>query len=124
MQHTPPAEFHHPQGFLSLAKNVGIKDNTLDLAVHLFDRARHVRRRCSPEIAFPGAPVIIGRKHVANGYVQALVINSKNANVAMGKQGLDNAIETCRLVGEELGISSYDVLAIFHRRDRPTAADG
>ena len=59
---------------------------------------------------FPGAPVIVGRKHVANGYVQALVINSKNANVAMGKQGLDNAIETCRLVGKELGISPYDVL--------------
>lgn len=26
-------EFHHPQGFLSLAKNVGIKDSTLDLTV-------------------------------------------------------------------------------------------
>ena len=59
---------------------------------------------------FPGAPVIVGRKHVGNGYVQALVINSKNANVAMGKQGIDNAIETCRIVGEELGISPYDVL--------------
>jgi glutamate N-acetyltransferase/amino-acid N-acetyltransferase len=38
------------------------------------------------------------------------VINSKNANVAMGKQGIDNAIETCRIVGEELGVDSYDVL--------------
>jgi glutamate N-acetyltransferase/amino-acid N-acetyltransferase len=59
---------------------------------------------------FPGAPVIVGRKHVANGFVQALVINSKNANVAMGKAGIDNAIETCRLVGSELGIDPYDVL--------------
>ena len=59
---------------------------------------------------FPGAPVIVGRKHIANGYVQALVINSKNANVAMGKQGIDNAIETCRIVGEELGINYRDVL--------------
>jgi glutamate N-acetyltransferase/amino-acid N-acetyltransferase len=39
-----------------------------------------------------------------------LVINSKNANVAMGKQGIANAIETCRIVGKELGISPYDVL--------------
>ena len=38
------------------------------------------------------------------------MINSKNANVAMGKQGIDNAIETCRIVGKELGISPYDVL--------------
>ncbi|MGH7854406.1 MAG: bifunctional glutamate N-acetyltransferase/amino-acid acetyltransferase ArgJ, partial [Candidatus Binatia bacterium] len=59
---------------------------------------------------FPGAPVIIGRKHIANGFAQALVINSKNANVAMGKLGIDNAIETCRIVGAELGIDSYDVL--------------
>jgi glutamate N-acetyltransferase/amino-acid N-acetyltransferase len=38
------------------------------------------------------------------------VINSKNANVAMGKVGLDNAIETCRMVGAELGVDPYDVL--------------
>jgi glutamate N-acetyltransferase/amino-acid N-acetyltransferase len=59
---------------------------------------------------FPGAPVIVGRKHIANGFVQALVINSKNANVAMGRQGIDNAIETCRIVGEELGVDYRDVL--------------
>jgi glutamate N-acetyltransferase/amino-acid N-acetyltransferase len=28
----------------------------------------------------------------------------------MGEQGIDNAIETCRIVGKELGISPYDVL--------------
>src|SRR5919107_4914564 len=59
---------------------------------------------------FPGAPVIVGRKHIAKGIVQALVINSKNANVAMGKEGIDNAIETCRIVGDELGIDPYEVL--------------
>jgi glutamate N-acetyltransferase/amino-acid N-acetyltransferase len=59
---------------------------------------------------FPGAPVIVGRKHIAKGFVQALVINSKNANVAMGRQGIENAIETCRIVGEELGVDYRDVL--------------
>jgi glutamate N-acetyltransferase/amino-acid N-acetyltransferase len=59
---------------------------------------------------FPGAPVIVGREHVADGFVQALVINSKNANVAMGQRGIDNAAETCRMVGEELGINPHDVL--------------
>jgi glutamate N-acetyltransferase/amino-acid N-acetyltransferase len=109
MQHTPPAEFHHPQGFLSLAKNIGIKDATLDLTV-IYSTVRARAAAMFTRNRFPGAPVIVGRKHVANGYVQALVINSKNANVAMGKRGIDNAIETCRIVGEELGISSYDVL--------------
>lgn len=109
MQHTPPVEFHHPQGFLSLAKNVGIKDSTLDLTV-IYATVRARAAAMFTRNRFPGAPVIIGKKHIANGYAQALVINSKNANVAMGKQGIDNAIETCRIVGEELDISPYDVL--------------
>ncbi|MSP37636.1 MAG: bifunctional glutamate N-acetyltransferase/amino-acid acetyltransferase ArgJ [Deltaproteobacteria bacterium] len=109
MSHQPPTHFEQPQGFLSLAKNVGIKDATLDLTViYLTVRARaaamFTRNR------FPGAPVIVGRKHIANGFAQALVINSKNANVAMGKLGIDNAVETCRIVGTELGIDPYDVL--------------
>ena len=109
MQHTPPAEFHHPQGFLSLAKNVGIKDSTLDLTV-IYSTARARAAAMFTRNRFPGAPVIVGRKHIADGFAQALVINSKNANVAMGQIGIDNAIETCRIVGEELGVDSYDVL--------------
>jgi glutamate N-acetyltransferase/amino-acid N-acetyltransferase len=109
MQHTSSVEFYHPQGFLSLAKNVGIKDSTLDLTV-IYSTVRARAAAMFTRNRFPGAPVIVGRKHIASGYVQALVINSKNANVAMGKRGIDNAIETCRIVGEELGISSYDVL--------------
>ena len=109
MQHTPPAEFHQPQGFLSLAKNVGIKDSTLDLTV-IYSTVRARAAAMFTRNRFPGAPVTIGKKHIADGFAQALVINSKNANVAMGKQGTDNAIETCRIVGKELGISPYDVL--------------
>jgi glutamate N-acetyltransferase / amino-acid N-acetyltransferase len=107
--HRQPVEFHHPQGFLSLAKNVGIKDSTLDLTV-IYSTVRARAAAMLTRNRFPGAPVIIGRKHIANGFAQALVINSKNANVAMGKLGIDNAIETCRIAGEELGISPYDVL--------------
>ena len=107
--HRQPAEFQHPQGFLSLAKNVGIKDTTLDLTV-IYSSVRARAAAMFTRNRFPGAPVIVGRKHVARGFVQALVINSKNANVAMGKLGIDNAIETCRTVGEELNVNPYDVL--------------
>ena len=109
MEHQPQTDFHHPQGFLSLAKNVGIKDSTLDLTV-IYSTIRARAAAMFTRNRFPGAPVIVGRKHIAKGFAQALVINSKNANVAMGKLGIDNAIETCRIVGAELGIDSYDVL--------------
>ena len=102
-------EFTHPQGFLSLAKNIGIKDSTLDFAV-VYSTVRARAAAVFTRSRFPGAPVIVGRKHIAKGIVQALVVNSKNANVAMGKQGIENAIETCRIVGEELGIDPYEVL--------------
>jgi glutamate N-acetyltransferase / amino-acid N-acetyltransferase len=109
ISHAQPKHFREPQGFLSLAKNVGIKDSTLDLTV-IYSTARARAAAMFTRNRFPGAPVIIGRKHIANGFAQALVINSKNANVAMGKQGIANAIETCRIVGEELGIRYRDVL--------------
>ena len=108
-QDPQPNEFHHPHGYLALAKNVGIKDSTLDLTV-IFSTVRARAAAMFTRNRFPGAPVIIGRKHVANGFVQALVINSKNANVAMGQRGLDNAVETSRIVGAELGVDPYDVL--------------
>lgn len=109
MAHSPPTDFQHPQGFLALAKNVGIKDSTLDLTV-IYSTVRARAAAMFTRNRFPGAPVIVGRKHIANGFVQALVINSKNANVAMGRQGIDNAIETCRIVGAELGVDYRDVL--------------
>ena len=109
MEHQQPGDFQDPQGFLALAKNVGIKDSTLDLTV-IYSTVRARAAAMFTRNRFPGAPVIVGRKHIANGFVQALVINSKNANVAMGKQGIDNAIETCRIVGAELGVDYRDVL--------------
>jgi glutamate N-acetyltransferase/amino-acid N-acetyltransferase len=108
-QHTLPTEFEEPQGFVSLAKSVGIKDTTLDLTV-IYSSVRAHAAAMFTRNRFPGAPVIVGRKHIADGFIQALVINSKNANVAMGKRGIDNAIEICRMVGRELSISPYDVL--------------
>ena len=102
-------DFHEPQGFLALAKNVGIIDSTLDLSV-IYSTVRARAAAMFTRNRFPGAPVIVGKKHIADGFAQALVINSKNANVAMGKQGIANAIETCRIVARELGINSYDVL--------------
>jgi glutamate N-acetyltransferase/amino-acid N-acetyltransferase len=107
--HPKAADFVEPQGFLSLAKNVGIKDQTLDLTV-IYSTVRARAAAMFTRNRFPGAPVIVGRKHIADGFAQALVINSKNANVAMGEEGISNAIETCRITASELGIDPYDVL--------------
>lgn len=102
-------EFLQPQGFLSAAKNAGIKDETLDLTV-IYSTVRSRAAAMFTQNRFPGAPVIVGRKHIENGFVQALVVNSKNANVAMGKQGIADATEMCRIVAAELSVDYRDVL--------------
>lgn len=99
----------YPQGYLSVAKNIGIKDDTLDLTV-VYSTVRAAAAGMFTQSLFCGAPVIVGREHLADGYLQALVVNSKNANVATGKQGVENAREITQLVARELGVAAEDVL--------------
>ena len=109
MNHESPVLSPQPQGFLAVAKNVGIKDDTLDLTViHSSVRARAAA--VFTRSRFPGAPIIVGRAHISDGLAQAIVVNSKNANVATGQRGIDDAVETCRLVAHELGVDPRDVL--------------
>src|SRR5919199_5219565 len=109
MNHESPVLSPQPQGFLAVAKNVGIKDDTLDLTV-IHSSVRAHAAAVFTRSRFPGAPVIVGRAHVADGFAQAIVVNSKNANVATGQRGIDDAVEMCRLVASELDIDSRDVL--------------
>jgi len=109
MNHESAVMAPQPRGFLSMAKNVGIKDDTLDLTV-IYSTVRARATAMFTRSRFPGAPVIVGRAHIADGYAQAIVVNSKNANVATGQRGIEDAVEMCRLVGAELEIDARDVL--------------
>ena len=50
------------------------------------------------------APVLCGMKRMRRGRIQAVVVNSGNANACTGKRGLRDAENTCRLVGARLGL--------------------
>jgi glutamate N-acetyltransferase / amino-acid N-acetyltransferase len=106
---TAPTLPYYPQGYLSVAKNIGIRDTTLDFTV-LYSTARAAAAGVFTQSLFCGAPIIVGREHLADGHAQALAINSKNANVATGQRGIDNAREISRLVAGELGIAPRDVI--------------
>ena len=56
-----------------------------------------------------GAPITVDREHLADGYAQAIVVNSGNANTC-APNGLQLARDTCGLVAEALGIRAEDVL--------------
>src|SRR5579859_4104985 len=98
-----------PKGFRSCTKSVGIRDTTLDFTVIASDVPASAAAMFT-QSRFSGAAIIVGREHVANGQLQAFVINSKNANVATGEEGLANIREVVRLVAQELAIAPEDVL--------------
>ena len=104
-----PALPFQPQGYLSVAKNIGIKDDTLDFTV-IHSTARAAAVGMFTQSLFCGAPIIVGREHLADDHAHTLVINSKNANVATGQRGVDDARATCRWVAQELGIAPEDVI--------------
>jgi len=89
--------------------NVGIKDTSLDFAIIAADRpcrsaAVFTRSR------FSGPSVVVSRQHAADGVLQAIVVVSKNANVATGAVGTANAQELTERVGEIAGCPAGDVL--------------
>jgi glutamate N-acetyltransferase/amino-acid N-acetyltransferase len=57
-----------------------------------------------------GAPVIVSQEHVRDGFAQAILASSGCANVCTGEQGLQDAREMTRAVGELLHVSAQHVL--------------
>jgi glutamate N-acetyltransferase / amino-acid N-acetyltransferase len=98
-----------PRGFRSSVKNVGIRDETLDFTVIVSD-VPAAGAAMFTQSRFCGAAIPVGREHVADGQLQAFVINSKNANVATGTEGLVNIREIVQLVANELHIDPHDIL--------------
>jgi glutamate N-acetyltransferase / amino-acid N-acetyltransferase len=98
-----------PRGFTAHVANIGIKDDTDDFVVIASDRpcaasAVFTRSR------FAGPSVELSRSHVADGSLQALVVVSKNANVATGPRGLADARELAAGVAAAIGGRVDDVL--------------
>ncbi len=96
-------------GFSWFGKNIGIKDGTLDFGGIFSDvpcQAAGVFTRNT----MPGAPVVVGREHLRDGILQAVIVNSKNANVATKQRGVEDSKRICELVAAQCGIEPELVL--------------
>jgi len=96
-------------GFSWLGINLGLKDQTLDFGV-IASECKCTAAGVFTRNNFPGAPVTVGRENIQNGQLQAIVVNSKIANVATGQTGIEDARNMCRWTGDALGIASELVL--------------
>jgi glutamate N-acetyltransferase/amino-acid N-acetyltransferase len=98
-----------PGGFTCHVANVGVRDDTDDLVVIVADRPT-VAAGVFTKSRFAGASVAISRDHVAGGRAQAVVVVSKNANVATGDAGCADARAVVDAVASRVGCAPADVL--------------
>ena len=98
-----------PAGFSCYVANVGVKDDTDDFVVVASD-AMCAADGVFTKSRFAGPSVHVSREHLADGRAKAIVVVSKNANVATGPVGLADARELASGVAERLGCEATDVV--------------
>jgi glutamate N-acetyltransferase/amino-acid N-acetyltransferase len=104
--HTPP---RFPRGFRCAATLCGLKREGKDLALF----ASEVE--CAAAAVFTrnhvaGAPVLLGRELIQRGRLQAVVVNSRVANVGTGTEGVEDARRMGAAAARELGVDPALVL--------------
>jgi glutamate N-acetyltransferase/amino-acid N-acetyltransferase len=102
-----------PSGFRAAGGTCGIKPSGKpDLTLIVADQL------CSAAALFtqnriPGAPVIVGKKHLAatQGQARAVLVNSGIANDATGQEGIDNAEQTAALLAQAISTGEQSISA-------------
>ncbi len=98
-----------PPGFSAHVANIGIKDATDDFVVIASDGPA-AGAGVFTQSRFAGPSVHLSRRSVADGNVRAFAVISKNANVANGRLGLENAEEVLKRVAGVIGCQPYEVM--------------
>lgn len=97
-----------PIGFKAAGMHAGFKKLKPDLALVYSEKP------CAATAVFTtnlvkAAPVQLSKKHVADGKIQAVIINSGNAN-ACTSDGMEKAQEMAQIAGEKLNVSPCDII--------------
>ena len=100
---------HLPLGFHSYVANIGIKDSSDDFTLVVAD-ATCAAAGVFTQSRFAGPSVLVSREHIASLSARAVVVISKNSNVATGAEGMNNAREVVAGVATALSCDPTDVL--------------
>ncbi|WP_060210094.1 bifunctional ornithine acetyltransferase/N-acetylglutamate synthase [Sporosarcina koreensis] len=95
-----------PKGFKAVGIHCGLKHKKYDLAVLLSEVPASVAGVFTTN-AIQAAPLIVTKEVVQQtGHMQAVIINSGNANACTGKQGMIDALVMQEKTAERFGIAS------------------
>ena len=96
-----------PKGFTASGVHCGIKQEKKDLAILVSEVPASVAGVFTTN-AVQAAPLKVTKEVVYNsGKMQAMIVNSGNANACTGKQGIADAYEMQALAAAKLGIEPY-----------------
>ncbi len=98
------------KGFTAGGIHCGIRKNRTkrDIALILSEKKAAAAAVYTTNLV-KGAPLVVTKNNLSDGYAQAVICNSGNANTC-NANGIEIAELTCELLGKELGISPKDVV--------------
>ncbi len=106
---TTSSSFPTPKGFATAVANVGIKDASDDF-VCIVSNVPCTVAGVFTQSRFAGPSVQLSRENIRYGQSRAIVAISKNANVATGAQGEQDACDIASGIANALGIDPREVL--------------
>ena len=99
-----------PQGFSANGIHCGIRKNRTkrDIALIISDVPAAAAATYTTNLV-KGAPLTVTKNNIANGYAQAVICNSGNANTC-NANGIEVAEEMCKLVEKYTDVKAEDVI--------------
>ncbi len=98
------------KGFTASGVHCGIRKNKTkkDLALIFSEKKANAACVYTTNLV-KGAPITVTKNNVADGFAQAVICNSGNANTC-NANGIEIAEEMCALISKELGIYANDII--------------
>jgi glutamate N-acetyltransferase/amino-acid N-acetyltransferase len=97
-------------GYLFAGASCGLKTGTQRDVGVIFSEVPAAAAASFTTNRVKAAPIVVGAEHVADGRLQAVVVNSGNANAYTGADGLRTARRMCEVVGRQCDIEPSLVL--------------
>ena len=98
------------KGFTASGIHCGIRKNKTkkDLAL-IYSEVKGTAAATYTQNLVKGAPLLVTKSNLSDGYAQAVICNSGNANTC-NANGIEVAEETCKILAEKLSISEKDII--------------
>ncbi|MCE7008174.1 bifunctional glutamate N-acetyltransferase/amino-acid acetyltransferase ArgJ [Kibdelosporangium philippinense] len=101
---------HTPRGFRVHTASAGLSDDGRDDLTIVVSETPAVACAMFTKSRFAGPSVVLSREAVADFSARGFVVLARNANVATGKLGMENAVEVRRRVAQAVGLSDQELL--------------